>query len=192
MTGFSRQAALVAAIALAAGAAGFWVARQLPVASPDVASVSPRKPSAVDAQIEGQPAPALSLPDTEGKLRTLKDWPGKWLLVNFWATWCAPCMHEIPALIATQAKYDKVGLQVVGIAMDDPDAVRALMKDKAFNYPSMVGDEAVQGLMEQFGNTLGALPYTVLISPEGVIRYIELGGVDEPKLDSLMQQFLPR
>lgn len=185
MNGFSRQAALVAAIAFTAGAAGFWVARLMPQAE-----VPAPKP-VVTAALEGQQAPALSLPDLEGKPRTLKDWPGKWLLVNFWATWCAPCMHEIPAFIATQSKYQEAGLQVLGVAMDDPDAVRVLMKEKGFNYPSLVGDEQVQDIMEQFGNTLGALPYTVLIAPDGVIRYIELGGVDGPKLDLLMQRFLP-
>ena len=189
MNGFSRQAALVAAIAFTAGAAGFWVARLIPQ-TPGVTAAAP-KPFA-NASLEGQPAPALSLPDLDGKARTLKDWPGKWLLVNFWATWCAPCMHEIPALIAAQAQYEKAGLQILGVAMDDPDAVRTLMKDKGFNYPSLVGDEAVQGIMEQFGNTLGALPYTVLIAPDGVIRYLELGGVDTPKLDMLMHRFLPQ
>ena len=189
MSGFSRQAALVAAIAFTAGTAGFWVARWMPSQTPltPVASA----PANPNAGLEGQAAPALSLPDIDGKLRSLKDWPGKWLLVNFWATWCAPCMHEIPALIAAQTKYEKAGLQVLGIAMDDPDAVRTLMKERSFNYPSLVGDEQVQIVMEQFGNTLGALPYTVLISPDGVIRYLELGGVDGPKLDLLMQRFLP-
>ncbi|MDO9453715.1 MAG: TlpA disulfide reductase family protein [Stagnimonas sp.] len=190
MSGFSRQVALVAAIAFTAGAAGFWVARLMPPPAPEVASVSPRKPAPVSG-LEGQPAPALSLPDLDGKPRSLSDWPGKWLMVNFWATWCAPCMHEIPALVAAQTKYEKHGLQILGIAMDDPDAVRTLMREKGFNYPSLVGDEQVQHIMEQFGNTMGALPYTVLIAPDGVIRYIELGGVDTPKLDMLMQRFLP-
>ncbi len=188
MSGFSRQAALVAAIAFTAAAAGFWVARLMPQ-TPIAVSAAP-KPS-VNGALEGQPAPSLSLPDTEGKPRTLKDWPGKWLLVNFWATWCAPCMHEIPAFIAAQTRYQAAGLQVLGVAMDDPDAVRTLMQEKHFNYPSLVGDEAVQGIMERFGNTIGALPYTVLLSPDGVIRYIELGGVDGPKLEMLMQRFLP-
>ena len=191
MSGFSRQAVLVAAIAFTAGTAGFWVARWMP-SKPPVVSSAPSPKTTVDGDIEGQPAPALSLPDTDGKLRTLKDWPGQWLLVNFWATWCSPCMHEIPALIATQTKYAKDRLQVVGIAMDDPDAVRTLMREKGFNYPSLVGDEAVQQIMERFGNTLGALPYTVLISPDGIVRYLELGGVDEPKLDALMARFLPQ
>ena len=124
-------------------------------------------------------------------LRTA-DLMGQVTLVNFWATWCAPCMHEIPDLIAAQARYEAQGLQVLGIAMDDPDAVRELMHDKGFNYPSLVGDEQVQQIMEQFGNTLGALPYSVLIAPDGVIRYVELGEVDTPKLDDLMQRFLPQ
>ncbi len=189
MSGFSRQAALVAAIAFTAGAAGFWVARLMP--QTQLANAPTAVNSSANAGLEGQAAPALRLPDLDGKPRTLKDWPGKWLLVNFWATWCAPCMHEIPSLIAAQAKYGNTGLQIVGVAMDDPDAVRTLMQEKGFNYPSLVGDEQIQNIMEQFGNTLGALPYTVLIAPDGVIRYIELGGVDTPKLDMLMHRFLP-
>lgn len=183
---------MVAAIALVAGSAGFWVARSMPAPETEVAGVSPRKPAPANGPVEGQPAPELALPDADGKPLSLKAWPGKWLLVNFWATWCAPCMHEIPALIAAQARYEKAGLQIIGVAMDDPEEVRKLMQEKAFNYPSMVGDEGVQTVMEQFGNTLGALPYTVLISPDGVIRYVELGGVDGPKLDMLVQRFLPR
>lgn len=189
MSGMTRQAALVAAIALAAGATGFWVARMMPHSE---AEHAPPERRLAHETVEGTAAAAVQLPDADGKLRTLKDWPGKWLLVNFWATWCAPCMHEIPDLIAAQARYEAQGLQVLGIAMDDPDAVRELMHDKGFNYPSLVGDEQVQQIMEQFGNTLGALPYSVLIAPDGVIRYVELGGVDTPKLDDLMQRFLPQ
>ncbi len=184
MTPWLRQAGLVAAIAGMAAVGGFWVARLLPQTPAQTS-----KPSA-NAGLEGQPAPALSLPDTDGKAHTLADWPGKWLLLNFWATWCAPCLEEIPALIAAQSQYQKAGLQVLGVAMDDPVAVRALMQEKGFNYPSLVGDEQVQSVMEQFGNSMGALPYSVLIAPDGVIRYLELGGVDGPKLDMLMQRFL--
>lgn len=186
MSPFLRQALLVAAIAITAGAAGFWVARGLPAGR---APATP--PPAVQAGAEGQPAPEVNLPDADGRPHRLADWRGRWLLVNFWATWCAPCMHEIPAFIATQSRYGAAGLQVLGIAMDDPDAVRALMRQKGFNYPSLVGDEAVQGVMEQFGNTLGALPFTVLIDPAGIIRAMELGGVDQARLDALVQRFLP-
>ena len=192
MKAFSRQAVLVAAIAVAAGGTGFWVARLMPPENSTRIELqaAPTKPQA-NASVEGQPAPPLSLPGLDGQVRSLKDYPGKWLLVNFWATWCSPCMHEIPALIAAQTRYEKSGLQVLGVAMDDPDAVRTLTQEKGFNYPTLVGDEAVQTIMEQFGNTLGALPYSVLIAPDGVIRSVELGGVDTPKLDMLMQRFLP-
>src|SRR5581483_87389 len=74
------------------------------------------------------PLPAVSLKDLEGQPHGFADWRGKLLLVNFWATWCAPCLKEIPELAKIQAQYGARGLQIVGPAVDDPDAVRSMIK----------------------------------------------------------------
>lgn len=193
MAGFSRQALGALLIAAVAGTGGFFVARQMqpaPPAAPVIPADVPRVPKA-DGQLEGQPAADISLPDLDGKPRKLSEWRGRWLLVNFWATWCSPCMAEIPLLIATQKAEEARGLSVLGIAMDDPEAVRGAVKDLGFNYPTLAGDEAVLGAMEQLGNTLGAIPYTVLIDPAGVICYLEMGGIDAAKLQMLVDRFLP-
>lgn len=145
----------------------------------------------MDESRQGQPAPDIRIADLDGRPRSLAEWRGRWLLVNFWASWCAPCMEEIPLLIASQTRYAPRGLQVLGIAMDDPEAVRATVKEKVFNYPTLAGDEAVLTAMEQLGNTLGAIPYTVLISPDGVVREMEMGGINSGKIDTWMQQYLP-
>lgn len=190
MAGLSRQALGAALIAVLAATGGFLVARQLQPAAPVIPEGVPRVPPA-NENLEGQPAPALSLPDLDGRSRTLSEWRGRWLLVNFWATWCAPCMEEIPVLVAAQKAHAARGLQVLGIAMDDPEAVRPAIQKLGFNYPTLVGDEAVLLAMEQLGNSLGAIPYTVLIDPAGVIRFLEMGGIDASKLDLLVQRFLP-
>lgn len=193
MAGPSRQALAALLIAVVAGTGGFLVARQMqpaPPAEPVIPADVPRVPKA-DGRLEGQPAADIALPDLDGKPRQLSEWRGRWLLVNFWATWCSPCMEEIPLLIATQKAHEARGLSVLGIAMDDPEAVRGAVKELGFNYPTLAGDEAVLGAMEQLGNTLGAIPYTVLIDPAGVIRYLEMGGIDAVKLQALVERFLP-
>src|SRR5512143_4098296 len=68
--------------------------------------------------------PALELPDLDGKTRRLADWGGKVLLVNFWATWCAPCQAEIPSLMRYQEQYGPKGLQIVGVGLDEPIKLR--------------------------------------------------------------------
>ena len=185
-----RQALAAALIAVVAGGGGFVLARHLQPAEPVIPEGVPSVPSA-DTRLEGQPAPEVVLNDLDGKPRSLAEWRGRWLLVNFWATWCSPCMEEIPLLIAVQKQHQAAGLSVLGIAMDDPEAVTKTVQELGFNYPTLAGDEVVLGAMEKLGNTLGAIPYTVLISPEGLIRYVEMGGLDAGKLDMLVHRFLP-
>lgn len=183
-----QQALAAALIAVLAATGGFLLARRLQ--APVIPEGVPRVPSA-DRALEGEPVPDISVNDLDGKPRKLSEWRGRWLLVNFWATWCGPCMEEIPLLIAAQRQHQAAGLSVLGIAMDDPEAVRKAVQELGFNYPTLVGDEAVLGAMEQLGNSLGAIPYTVLISPDGRIRYLEMGGIDAGKLDLLVHRFLP-
>jgi len=182
----------LAGVATVAAVAGFAAALLLPRLTGEVKPAKPGAPAAAPAQAEGFPAPDFSLPGLDGTPKSLKDFRGRWLFINFWATWCAPCLHEIPVLVAAQDTYGASGLQVLGVAMDDPEAVKQMAAEKALNYPTLVGDEAVQQLMERYGNTLGALPYSVLVGPDGVIRYVELGGIDRDKIDALAMRFLPR
>lgn len=177
---------MVAAIAVAAAGGGFVLARYTQPSAPAPVAALPGKTTAV----EGQMAPALSVTDLDGKPRSLAEWRGRWLLVNFWATWCAPCMEEIPLLVKAQADWADRKLQVLGIAMDDPQAVREALPRLKLNYPTLAGDEPVAAAMEGLGNTLGAIPYSVLLSPEGKIKAVELGGLTATKLHALLDQHL--
>jgi thiol-disulfide isomerase/thioredoxin len=126
--------------------------------------------SKAQARLIGKAAPGFVREDLSGKKISLSGYRGKVVLLNFWATWCAPCVIEIPAFARWQSRYGGQGLQVIGISMDD-DAppVRAMYRRLKVNYPVAMGDEKIG---ELYGGVLG-LPVTYLIDREGriVSRY---------------------
>jgi thiol-disulfide isomerase/thioredoxin len=130
------------------------------------------------------------LPDLQGQSRSLEQWRGHVLVVNFWATWCAPCREEIPALIKVQDKLGAKGLQIVGIAVDQDDKVRPYAAEMKINYPILVGDLEAIDLARQAGNRLGGLPFTVVFDRKGVAVHSQLGGMNEQKLTALIQPLL--
>jgi len=123
--------------------------------------------------------PDFSLPDLEGNIRANSEWDGKVVIVNFWATWCPPCLKEIPMFIELQEKYGERGLQFVGIAMDNRHAVRNAVDKMGINYPVLVGDEKAISLAISFGDHVSALPFTAIVDTEG---YIVLQQVGEMRL----------
>jgi thiol-disulfide isomerase/thioredoxin len=112
-------------------------------------------------------APGFALTDLNGQSLTLAQFQGKVVLLNFWATWCAPCQVEMPVFAAWQRKYGPQGLQVIGISMDDEAGpARSLAARLKLNYPVAMGDER---LGARYGGVLG-LPLTLLIDRNGIVR----------------------
>jgi len=112
------------------------------------------------------PAADFLLTDLEGKSLDLRDFRGKVVLLDYWATWCAPCKIEVPHLVELQKKYGPEGLQVVGISMDDDSAtVRTFAHEFAINYPVALGNAQ---LAQAYGGVLG-LPVAFLIDRNGRI-----------------------
>jgi thiol-disulfide isomerase/thioredoxin len=171
----SRWLMVVAAVvALAAGA---WVARTMLFA-----------PSAA-----GQSAAALigvTLPDADGKDQPLAQWSGKVLVVNFWATWCAPCREEMPMFVRLQRERGPNGLQFVGIAVDQADKVRQFAGEIGLNYPALIGGYGAMELSKTLGNSLMALPFTVIVDRSGRVAHTQLGPLKEEQLAAIVQQLL--
>lgn len=114
----------------------------------------------------GKPAPVFVRGDLNGKRLSLRSFRGRIVLLNFWATWCAPCQAELPRFSAWQSEYGPGGLQVIAVSMDDDEApVRALVRRFRLNFPVVMGD---QKLGRKYGGILG-LPVTFLIGRDGTI-----------------------
>jgi thiol-disulfide isomerase/thioredoxin len=118
---------------------------------------------------------AQSLNDLNGKPQALDKWKGKPLLVNFWASWCAPCVQEMPELSALAAKDGGKSFNVIGIGIDSPTNLAEFAKKIKIAYPLYVGGMSATDLARGLGNTNGGLPYTVLIGADGQVRKTYLG-----------------
>lgn len=147
---------------------------------------APAPPAAVAAPLGSEPLTHWSFNDLDGRERHMSEWAGKLLVVNFWATWCPPCRKEIPAFITLQDRYAADGVQFVGIALDRLDAVREYAAATGMNYPVLVGETAVADYMRALGNTIGALPFSVLIARDGTILETRQGEWHEAEVEAAL------
>ncbi|PPD44405.1 MAG: redoxin [Methylobacter sp.] len=132
--------------------------------------------------------PAFKLPDPEGKWHHSSEWQGKIRIINFWATWCPPCRKEIPEFVALQAELTNQGVVFIGIAIDEEKAVKNYQEDMAINYPVLVDNATGVELAREFGDSMDAVPFTVIVNREGQIVFRKPGEVTR---DELMSQIDP-
>ncbi|MBV8210055.1 MAG: TlpA family protein disulfide reductase [Burkholderiaceae bacterium] len=143
--------ALSVAIALSVGAIMSW-----------------RRPAPKPEQAEAVPwLYALTLPDADGVPRPLKTWQGKLLVVNFWATWCAPCIEEMPQLQKFSDEFEARNVAVIGIGVDEPDRIREFARQHGLRIALLAAGFDGMQLATRLGNPEPVLPYTALISPAG-------------------------
>ena len=116
-----------------------------------------------------------SFADLEGKSQPLAQWRGQLVVLNFWATWCPPCLKEIPAFVSLQQRLGARGLQFVGIALDQVEAVKPFVAEHGLNYPILFGDQDVARMMTALGNPVGGLPYTVVVGRDGKVLTVHQG-----------------
>jgi thiol-disulfide isomerase/thioredoxin len=156
---------------------------------------SPKTSSDTTASDSLQPGAAAAISqasfyDLHEKVQPLAQWQGKVMVVNFWATWCPPCIAEIPEFIKFQKQYAKQGVQFVGIAIDQKSKVQAFAEEKGMNYPVLLGDLAGIDLARRIGNKEGGLPYTVIVDRSGKIVTTQLGTLSREKLEEIVKPLL--
>lgn len=174
MARYRRIAVLVTLAALAAGA-GAWFAqtRHAPEAPAHAALWQ------------------IAYPDPQGLSQPLAQWRGRPLVLNFWASWCAPCREEMPDFDAVRAQYRPDGVEIVGIAIDTPAGVRAFLQKQPVAYPILIGEGAAHNLARQLGNAQGALPYTVVLDREGRVVLRHLGRLPRATLEAVLHKTSP-
>jgi len=143
-----------------------------------------------DPVTTGQMVLAAKLPGLDGKPHPLEQWRGKVLIVNFWATWCAPCREEIPGFIKFQDQYGPQGAQFVGIAIDTPERVEPYAREIGINYPVLVGGLEAMDFARQAGNRTSVLPFTVVIDRNGKVVTATVGVLKPENLEKLLKPLL--
>ena len=132
----------------------------------------------------------FSLPDPTGKLRHISEWKNKLLIINFWATWCPPCLKEIPSFIKLQNQFLDTDLQFIGIAIDEKEAVLDYLKTININYPILIGGDTAIALSRQLGNIIKAVPFTIIINQQGQIIHRQPGEISPDEIMEAISPFI--
>jgi peroxiredoxin len=153
----------------------------------------PHEDAALQAAAPPQPVipaklPDFSLKDLHGKPTSISSWNGKSLVINFWATWCAPCRREIPLLKTLAADWAERNLTVVGIAVDDPDKVREFADRFKMDYPVLIGEQDALNVAAELGMASPVFPFTVFIDRRGEVVTLFVGELHRPQADLILSQ----
>lgn len=177
-----RPARILAILAVAAvgGAAGYLTREY---SRSDTAGIE----IPVDA---GRELLATSLPDADGNVQSLEQWRGKVLIVNYWATWCPPCMKEIPDFASVSRDLEDAPVQFVGISIDRVENVRAFDERMDVPYPLLIAPPQALEATARLGNSAQALPFTVILDPRGEIGHLKLGVLNKSELEGKIRALL--
>ena len=137
---------------------------------------APTPPAGVSIAKRGAIVPTMTLATTDGVQSEIPNaWSGKTTLVNFWASWCAPCLKEMPELQAFADEQSANGTQVIGIALDDATSARAMLNRLDINYANLMDAPGPADASVRLGNPAGVLPYSVLVSADGRVLKTKIG-----------------
>lgn len=130
--------------------------------------------------------PAFTLADSHGRPTSIESWPGKSLIINFWATWCEPCRREIPLLKSVAAEWSGRDFEVIGIAVDHPDKVASFAAEFAIHYPLLIGEQDALDAAAALGMETPAFPFTVFTDRRGRVVALYLGELHPPQADLIL------
>lgn len=134
---------------------------------------------------------ALALPDADGRTQPLAQWRGKTLVVNFWATWCEPCVTEMPELDRVQREFARRNVTILGIGVEAPLKVREFRDRLGLQMPLLAGGIDSLALARAFGDPEGVLPYTAVFSSDGRLLHSQVGALAPGELRSWLVQARP-
>lgn len=195
--------ALRVGTALLALGIGIWAGLRIHrEAAPQIAAVrvpvgeaSPPTPSDLDKPWDPAEPPRVNIPEKlpdfalgnrAGKLTSISTWQGKSLVINFWATWCAPCRHEIPLLESLSKDWESRNIQVVGVAVDYRDSVLAYANDLKIPYPLLIGEQDALDAAAALGFDSPVFPFTVFTDRRGQIVTLFIGELHKPQADLIL------
>ncbi len=135
---------------------------------------------------------ATKVVDAAGNEQMLGRWSGKLLVINFWATWCAPCREEMPMLDRLQEAHGPNGLQIVGIAADSRSNVDNFAKSAKLSYPLFSDENGAIELSKRLGNKFGLLPFTAVIRPGGEVLMVQTGMINEAQMSAIVSKHAPK
>lgn len=139
----------------------------------------------------GQRRPDYTLGSVDGERVSASEFDGQVVLVNFWATWCAPCREEMPMLMELREDFRERGFEVVGIAIDEVQRARDFIGELGIEYPNLVGATDVMAVIQLYGNASGALPYSVLVDRDGTVKWVKNGVLERAELEREIEPLLP-
>lgn len=168
----------LAAVAAIAGLAGYWLSARQP--APEIAP-----PSAATREVPAE-LPDFTLADAAGQPRSIREWAGKSLIINFWATWCPPCRRELPLLNRLHADHAGEGFQVVGVAVDFREDVLAFMEETPIDYPMLIGEQDGLDAARAFGMDNLGFPFTVFTDRGGRVVTIHVGELHAPQAEAIL------
>ena len=173
---------LVSVLALAAGIGGYAASRAWFAPPPVEKSLTPT----LQAAVIPDRRPDVTLADRDGKPRSLAEWNGRPQVINFWATWCAPCRREIPMLnqLATDGAHPDVAL--IGIAIDFREDVLTYLKKSPIDYTVLIGEQDGLDAARAFGMESLGLPFTAFVDKQGRIVTMHLGELHRPQADFIL------
>lgn len=160
---------ILSAVGAAAAAAGLLIGARIIAPSDDTAAGALR---------------SARLTDLDGKSRSLREWDGRVLVCNFWATWCPPCREEIPILMTARDKLRGSGVEFIGIAIDQADKVAEFVRKIKISYPVLLADAAGIELVRKLGNPTGGLPFTLILDKQGAIGHRHIGIVTQQGIEA--------
>jgi thiol-disulfide isomerase/thioredoxin len=189
----AQQVLLIFSIAMLASFAGAFAYRYVylqPLTGDELIATqrAALEPSA--SSLVGSARPDFILGSGTGEQISASSFDGSVTLVNFWATWCAPCREEMPMLVELHKAYAPSGFQVVGVAIDDVQQARDFAAELGVDYTILVGSIDVMTMAQSYGNLSGVLPYSVLIGRDGVVRWTHMGVLEKVDLTRRIRELL--